>query len=81
MCVCVCVCMFSCLVVSDSLRPHRLQPTGLLCPWDSPGKNIGVGCHLFLQRIFLTQGSNLGLQHCRQILYHLNYREVPINFM
>ena len=33
----------------------------LLCPWDSPGKNIGVGCHALLQDIFLTQGSNLHL--------------------
>ena len=32
-------------VVSDSLQPHGLQPTRLLCPWDSPGKNTGVGCH------------------------------------
>ena len=31
--------------MSDSLRPHGLQPTRLLCPWDSPGKNTGVGCH------------------------------------
>ena len=36
------------------LGPHRLQPTKLLCPWDSPGKNTGVGCHALLQRIFLT---------------------------
>ena len=36
-------------VVSDSVRPHRRQPTRLLCPWDSPGKNTGVGCHFFLQ--------------------------------
>ena len=36
-------------VVSDSLRPHGLQPTRLLCPWDSPGKNTGVGCHFILQ--------------------------------
>ena len=36
-------------VVSDSLRPHGLQPTRLLCPWDSPGKNTGVGCHFLLQ--------------------------------
>ena len=35
--------------VSDSSRPHGLQPTRLLCPWDSPGKNTGVGCHFFLQ--------------------------------
>ena len=37
---------------------------------DSPGKNTGVGCHSLLQGIFLTQGSNLGLPHCRQTLYH-----------
>ena len=55
-------------VVSDSLRPRGLQPTRLLCPWDSPGKNTGVGCHFLLQGIFLTQGSNLGLLHCGQML-------------
>ena len=36
-------------VVSDSVRPHRRQPTRLLCPWDSLGKNTGVGCHFLLQ--------------------------------
>ena len=36
-------------VVSDSVRPHRRQPTGLPHPWDSPGKNTGVGCHFLLQ--------------------------------
>ena len=36
-------------VVSDSVRPHRQQPTRLLGPWDSPGKNIGMGCHFLLQ--------------------------------
>ena len=35
--------------MSDSMQPHRRQPTRLLCPWDSPGKNIGVGCHFLLQ--------------------------------
>ena len=48
----------------------------LLCPWDSPGKNTGVGCHAVLQGIFSTQGSNpqlLQLLHCRQILYPLSY--------
>ena len=44
-------------VVSDSLRPHVLQPARLLCPWDSPGKNTGVGCHALLQGIFPTQVS------------------------
>ena len=51
-----------------------LYPTGLLCPWDSPSKNTRMGCHVLLQGIFLTQGSNLGLLHCRQILYYLNHR-------
>ena len=35
--------------MSDSVRPHRRQPTGLPHPWDSPGKNTGVGCHFLLQ--------------------------------
>ena len=35
--------------MSDSVRPHRRQPTRLLCPWNSPGKNTGVGCHFLLQ--------------------------------
>ena len=36
-------------VVSDSVRPNRRQPTTLCRPWDSPGKNTGVGCHFLLQ--------------------------------
>ena len=55
-------------VVSDSSRPHGLQPTRLFPPWDSPGKNTGMGCHFLLQGIFSTQGSNLGLPHFRQTL-------------
>ena len=35
--------------MSNSVRPHRLQPTRLLHLWDSPGKNTGVGCHFLLQ--------------------------------
>ena len=62
-------------VVSNSLRPHGLQPTRFLCPWNSPGKNPGLGCHSLLQGIFPTQGSNLGLPHCRQIFfYHLSHQ-------
>ena len=48
-----------------------------LCPWDSPGKNTGVGCHFLLQGIFPTQESNPGLLHCRQILYQLSYEKSP----
>ena len=46
-------------------------------PWDSPGKNTGVGCHALLQGIFQTQESNPGLLHCRQILYRLNHQGSP----
>ena len=46
---CCCCCCYVTLVVSDSVRPHRQQPTRLPRPWDSPGKNTGVGCHLLLQ--------------------------------
>ena len=45
------------------MQPHGLQPTRLLCPWDSPGKNTGVGGHALLQEIVPTQGSNPGLLH------------------
>ena len=62
--------------VFDSLRSHGLQPTRLPCPWNSPGKSTGVGCHCLLQGIFLTQGSNPGLLHCRQTFYHLSYQKV-----
>ena len=52
-------------VVSNSYQPQGLQPTRVLCPWDSLDKNTGVGCRAFLQGIFPTQGSNPGLPHCR----------------
>ena len=62
-----------CSVVSDSLKPGGLWPARLLCPWDSPGKNTGVGSHALLQGIFPTQESNprlLCFLHCWRILYH-----------
>ena len=49
--------------VSTSFGPHGLQPSRLLCPWDFPSKNTGMGHHFLLQGIFLTQGSNLHLLH------------------
>ena len=55
-CVCVCVCVNR-SVMSNSLQPHGLQPARLLCPWDSPGKNTGVGCHSLLQGILPTRVS------------------------
>ena len=54
--------------MSNSLWPHGLQPARLLCPWDFPVKNTGVGFHALLQGIFPTQGLDPGLPHCRQIL-------------
>ena len=63
-------------VVSNSLRLQGLWPARLLCPWNSPGKNTGVGCPALLQGIFLTQGLNpclLCLLHCRQILSPLSH--------
>ena len=55
--------LFSCSVMSNSLRPHGLQPARLLRPWDFSGKNTGVACHFLLQGIFPTQGSNSCLLH------------------
>ena len=61
------------LPASESLGPHGLSATKLLCPWNFPGKHTGRGCHFLLQGISPTQGLNSGLLHCRQILYHLNH--------
>lgn len=47
----------------STLQPHGLQPARLLCPWDFPCKNTGVGFHFLLQEIFPTQGLNLVLLH------------------
>ena len=63
--------------MSDSLQPHGLQPTRLLCPWDSPGKKTGVGSHTLLQGIFPIQGLKTGLLHCRWILYPLSHQGSP----
>ena len=60
--------LFWLLSKPDSRRPHGLWPARLLCLWDFPGKNAGVGGHFLLQGIFLTQGSNPDLLHCRWIL-------------
>ena len=59
-------------VVSDSLWPH-----GLYSPWNSPGQNTRVSSLSLLQVIFPTQGLNLGLPHCRRILYQLSHKESP----
>ena len=56
----------ACLTLCD---PHGLQPARLLRPWDSPGKDTRGGSQFLLQGLFLTQGLNLGIPHCRQIFY------------
>ena len=66
-------CVLSCFSCVNSFQPRGLQPTRLLCPWGSSGKNTGVGCRALIQGIFPTLGSNpcvLGLLHYRRILYH-----------
>ena len=80
---------FSCLVVPNSLLPHRLQHTRALCPspapvacsnscpWNSPDQNTGVGSRSHFQGIFPTQRWSPGLPHCRQILYQLSYEGSP----
>ena len=52
---CCCLVTKSCPTL---LRPHGLQPSRFLCPWDFPGRNTAVGCHFLLQGILPTQGSN-----------------------
>ena len=60
-CCCCCCCVAS--VVSDSVRPYRRQPTRLRRPWDSPGKNTGVGCHFLLQCMTVKSESEVA-QSC-----------------
>ena len=75
LCVCVCVCV--CVLCLTLLQPHGCSLAMFLCLWDFPCKNTGVDCHSLLQGIFLTQGTNPGLLHCRQILYHPNHQGSP----
>ena len=66
-------CVLSHSVVSDS----GLEPTRLFCPWNSPGKNTGVGCHSLLQGSFPNHRLNQSLLPCRQILHHLSHQKNP----
>ena len=60
----------------DSATPWTV-PARLLCPWNSSGKNTGVDSHSLLQGIFLTQGSNPGFLHCREILHSQSHQGSP----
>ena len=64
----------SCSVMSKSLRPHGLGLARFFCPWDSPGKNNGVGCHFLLQGNFLSQGLSL----CLLSLLHWQRDYLPL---
>ena len=70
----MCLVTQSCQTLCD---PMDCSLPGSSVHADSPGKNTQVGCHAFLQGIFPTQGSNLGLPHCRWILYHLSQQGSP----
>ena len=74
-------CAVLCSVLPDSLQHRRLQPTRPLCPWDSPGKNTGVGCHVILQGIFPIKGSNKRFLHWQadsSPLSHLGSSSSPL---
>ena len=60
-CCCCCCCITS--VLSNSVQSHRWQPTRLRHPWDSPGKNTGVGCYFLLQRMKVKSESEVA-QSC-----------------
>ena len=84
-------------IIPWTQEPDGLQSTGservrhswatewvrvyLICPWDSPCKNTGVGCHALLQGVVPTQGSNPGLLHCKQILYCLSHQGSPYTYI
>ena len=92
---CVCVCLCVCVCVNRSLGAgsldtelwstlfwaHGLKPTRAFCPWDFPGKNTGVGYHLFLHGLFPTQGSNSSHLLHRWILYHWATWAAPIGLL
>ena len=64
--------------MSDSLWPRGLWPARLLCPWDSPGKNTGMGCHFLLQGNFPTKGLNPHLLHWQMDSLPLSRLESPV---
>ena len=70
----LCLVAHSCLTLCG---PMDNSPPGWSVRGDSPGKKTGLDWHAFLQGIFLTQGSNPGLPHCEQILYHLSHQGIP----
>ena len=79
MCVCFCmqVCMYAAAAAKllqscPTLRPRGLQPTRLLHPWDSPGKNTGVGCH-FLPQCMKVESESEVVQLCLTLSDPMDY--------
>ena len=70
----MCLVTQSCLTLCD---PVDCNPPGSYVQGDSPGKNTRVGCHALFQGILPNPGSNPGLPHCRNILYHLSHQGSP----
>ena len=92
----VCMCVYSGVCIHTHTHTHTqiwwlsrvwhlqlcgLQPAGLFGPWTSQARILEWVCHFLLQGIFPTQESNLGLLHCRQILYQLSYEGSPYKLM
>ena len=73
----LCTCVLSHSAMSDCLQPHELYSTRLLCPWNFPGKNIGMGRLFLLQGIFPTQGLKLRLLH----LLHRQVNSLPLSHL
>ena len=75
--LCYMLLLFSRSVVSDSLRPYRLWPTRLFCPWDSPGKNTCVGSQLFLHLLRIDKINSAFSVHSQQPLLHRTMQPHP----
>ena len=73
--------LFSRMSRATLLQPHRLQPTRLLCPWDSPRKNTAVGCHFFSRRSSQPRDWTCVFCISRAILHHWATREAIITLL
>ena len=73
-CVCVCVCVLVAQLCLTLCNTMDCSPLDAFVHGILQGNNTGLGCHSLLQRIFLIQGSNLGLLLCRHVLYHLSHQ-------
>ena len=68
----------SCSVVSNSLRPHELQPARFLYPWNPPGKNTGVGCHALIQGNLPNPGIEFRSHALQADLYCMSHKGSPL---